>query len=66
MANDINPAELEKQAKKAAPGVNLGQQAQPANLTQGRQQPGQKGKKTAAQKIYPKLAAQDANSGEEA
>lgn len=66
MANNINPAELQKQAAKTAPGVALGQQAQPTNLTNGREQPGQKGKKTAAQKVYPKLATQDANSGEEA
>jgi hypothetical protein len=57
----INPAELQRQAAMTAPGATASPQAQPNNLANGRQQPGQKGKKTAAQKVYPKLATDGQN-----
>lgn len=58
---DINPAELKRQAELTAPGATGNAQAQPNNLANGRQQPGQKGKKSAAQKVYPKLATDGQN-----
>lgn len=59
MAANIPAEILQKQAQTTAPGVQATQQVQPKNLANGRQQPGQKGKKTAAQAVYPKLATQD-------
>lgn len=66
MPTEIPPEIMQQQANAEAPNNKLGQQAQPKNLTKGREQPGQKGKKTAAQKMYPKLASQsDGATGEE-
>jgi hypothetical protein len=58
MASNIPAEVLQQQANTTAPGVQPTQQAQPKNLASGREQPGQKGKKTAAAKVYPKLASQ--------
>lgn len=66
MPVQLPPEVLQAQANATAPGVKIDAQAQPKNLTKGREQPGQKGKKTAAQKMYPKLASQsDDATGEE-
>lgn len=59
MPTNIPPEVLQQQAATVAPGVQSTQQAQPKNLANGRQQPGQKGKKSAAQAVYPKLASQN-------
>lgn len=64
MVANVPPEVLQNAAKTTAPGVQATQQAQPENLTKGRKQPGQKGKQTAAQKMYPKLASDDQNVGD--
>ena len=58
---DAIPAEiLQQQAQTAAPGAKqMTKQDDAPQAAKGRQQPGQKGKKTAAQKMYPKLATND-------
>lgn len=58
MPAKIPPEVMQAQSNNVAPGVQATQQAQPKNLANGRKQPGL-GKKTAAQKVYPKLATQD-------
>jgi hypothetical protein len=65
MPANIPPEVLQKQAAAEAPGQGLGDQAKPKNLTNGRQQPGVK-QKSAAKKVYPKLASQsDGVDGED-
>ena len=61
MVANVPQAVLDAAAKTTAPGVQATQQEQPANLAKGRQQPGQKGKQTAAQRMYPQLASEDQN-----
>jgi hypothetical protein len=55
---------LNNAANTVAPGVQASPETQPDNLAKTRKQPGQKGKKTPAQKMYPKLATQDQNKGD--
>lgn len=59
MPTPLPPEVMQQNANGEAPNNALGQQAQPNKLAKGREQPGQKGKKTAAQKMYPKLATQE-------
>lgn len=57
---DAIPAEiLQQQANTAAPGAKqMTKQDDAPQVAKTRQQPGQKGKKTAAAKVYPKIASQ--------
>lgn len=65
MATTLPPEVMQQQANAEAPGQQLGAQAKPKNLTNGRKQPGVKGK-SPAQKMYPKLASQsDGATGED-
>jgi|HubBroStandDraft_4_1064222.scaffolds.fasta_scaffold07429_8 hypothetical protein len=63
MAVQLPPEVMQNAANTTAPGVQPTQQAQPKNLANGRKQPNA-AKKTAAQKVYPKLATQDQNGGD--
>lgn len=64
MVANVPPEVLKNAAATTAPGVQPTQQAQPDNLAKTRKQPGQKGKKSAAQRMYPKLASEDQNVGD--
>jgi hypothetical protein len=64
MVAQVPPEVLKNAAATTAPGVQPTQQTQPENLAVGRKQPGQKGKQTAAQRMYPKLASDDMNKGD--
>ena len=59
MPAQIPPQVLQQQANATAPGVTIGAQDAAPQVAKTRKQPGQAGKKTAAQKMYPKLASQD-------
>lgn len=64
MVANVPQKVLQAAAQTTAPGVQPTPQAQPDNVAPTRKQPGQKGKKSAAQKVYPKLATQDQNTGD--
>ena len=58
MPTPLPPEVMQQSANGEAPNNTLDPQAKPKNLTNGRKQPGVKGK-TPAQKMYPKLATND-------
>lgn len=58
MPTTLPPEVMQQNANGEAPNNTLDPQAKPKNLTNGRKQPGVKGK-TPAQKMYPKLATND-------
>jgi hypothetical protein len=64
MVAKIPPEVMQNAANTVAPGVQATPQDQAPNVAKTRKQPGQKGKQTAAQRMYPKLASEDANKGD--